>query len=181
MENIVGGLTQEPSEVKIGGHFTKYLSNNPHHPCDIVEEKYKSSCYFLQTSRMVQLLNYDFAKVAKACLEAPQQYQQSCFLSMGRDVGGSNRKNPEGAIEACSKTPSDQYREACLSGAIQDTFWDSSGQDDALEFCRIITDSKDKDLCYSLIFNRARDVLSSKGEIKSFCLKTEGEYQKGCL
>ncbi|MDO8496545.1 MAG: cupredoxin domain-containing protein [bacterium] len=176
MENIVGGLTDKNAT----GHFTKYLSDDPQYPCNIVEDKYKPSCYFLQTSRMVQLLANDFSKISDACLEAPVAYQYSCFLSMGRDVGGSNRKNPKGAIESCSKAPAGQYREACLSGSIQDTFWDPSGQDDALEFCKLLDDPKEKDMCYSIIFGRAREVINSKDEMRSFCSKAEAEYQKNC-
>lgn len=177
MENIVGGLTDKKDST---GHFTEYLSGDPQYPCNIVDNKYKSSCYFLQTSRMVQLFANDFSKVASTCIEVPADYRYSCFMSMGRDIGGSNRKNPKGAIEACSGAPIGQYREACLSGAIQDTFWDSSGQDDALDFCKILIDSKEKSLCYTLIFDRAKEVLSSKNETRAFCLKAEKEYQKIC-
>lgn len=176
MENIVGGLTDK----KNLDHFTKYLSSDPQYPCNIVDEKYKSSCYFLQTSRMVQLFANDFSKVATACLKAPAVYQHSCFSSMGRDVGGVNRKNPEGAIKACSYTPIGQLRTACLLGAAQDTFWDPTGQDDAILFCKLLEDKAEKDACYNTISLRAREVLPSKEDIKIFCNKAENEYQSLC-
>jgi plastocyanin len=38
-------------------HLTKYLKNDdPLYPCDGVDSKYQNSCYFLQTSRMPQML-----------------------------------------------------------------------------------------------------------------------------
>jgi hypothetical protein len=170
-----GGLTDKSS-----GHFTKYLSDDPQYPCNIVDEKYKSSCYFLQTSRMVQLLGGNYEKVADACLKAPVLYQYSCFSSMGRDVGGANRKNPAGAIRACSYAPSGQLRTACLLGAAQDTFWDPSGQDDAISFCKLLSDKAEKDACYGIIIPRAYEVISSPADIKTFCNKIEGEYQSIC-
>lgn len=180
MENIVGGLTKKEAGEN-GDHFTKYLSDNPQYPCDIVDEKYKSSCYFLQTSRMVQLFSSDYSKVATACLKSPGAYQYSCFSSMGRDVGGSNRQDPDGAIKDCGYAPKGNLRDACLAGAIQDTFWDPTGQDDAINFCKKLTDQKEKSLCYDTIFGRAKDVLISKKEITNFCSKTEDAFREQCL
>ncbi len=175
MENIVGGLTDKKSE-----KFTKYLSDDPLYPCTSVEERYKSSCYFLQTSRMMQLFTADFAKVAKACLKAEEPYQASCFQSMGRDVGGSHRRDPEGAIIACSNAP-DKYRLDCLGGAVQDSLWDPSSQDNALKFCRLLKDKGEKNYCYSIIFQRATEIFESKEEAKKFCLKAETDHQQDCL
>jgi len=175
MENIVGGLAQDE------GHFTEYLNDDPHFPCTIVEEKYKAACYHYQTSRMVQLFNGDFAKVAATCAEAPQVYQVSCFQSMGRDIGGAQRGNPELAIAACSNAPKGNLREWCLMGAVQDSFWDPSGQDAALLFCRLLRDTGEKNACYDTIFFRAPQVLVSLKDREIFCTKAEYEYQKQCL
>lgn len=184
MENIVGGLVREVPEQERGeltGHFTKYLSDDPQYPCTEVEEKYKGSCYFLQTSRMIQIFNGDFAKVAQACAQAPAPYQRSCFESMGRDVGGAWRGNPAGAITACSSAPAGDSRIGCLTGAVQDSLWDPSGQDAALNFCKLLTDADEKRNCYQTIFGRAPQVLASRGELKAFCNKAESEFVPSCL
>ncbi len=175
MENIVGGLTDKKSE-----HFTKYLSDDPLYPCLIVDNKYKSSCYFLQTSRMIQLFGADFNKVAETCLKTKQPYQASCFQSMGRDIGGNHRQDAEGAIVACSNAPS-KYRLDCLGGAVQDSLWDPSGEDDALKFCHLLKDKEEKNYCYSIIFQRATEIFESKEDAKKFCLKAETDHQQDCL
>ena len=82
MENVVGGLSGAM------GHFTEYLSEDPHFPCSILEERYIGPCYFFQTSRMLMLARGDFQQVATGCAEAPRVARSSCFQSMGRDVGG---------------------------------------------------------------------------------------------
>ena len=176
MENIVGGLSDQGD-----GHFTKYLSDDPQYPCNIVEEKYKSSCYFLQTSRMIQLFKGDFKKVSDACLKAPKAYQNSCFSSMGRDVGGSNKRNPEGLISNCSVVPKGQFRTDCIVGAVQDYFWDHSGQDDAINFCKLLIDKDEKNDCYKTIFQRATEIFTTKSDLKNFCAKAEIPYQSSCL
>lgn len=174
MENIVGSLAREQ------GHFTEYLNDDPHFPCTVVDKKYVNACYFYQTSRMIQLFNGDFSKVALACSEIDPAYHLSCFGSMGRDVGSYNRGNPAGAIEDCSFIPPGQNRTNCLTGAVQDSFWVSDGQDNAIKFCRTLLNKEDKSSCYQTIIGRAFEVLSSKDELKIFCDKVEGEYQKLC-
>lgn len=183
MENIIGGLATEasPTEQKtLAGHFTKYLNNDPQYPCNIVEEKYKPSCYFLQTSRTMQLFNGDFSKIAKACSDAPTAYQSSCFQSMGRDVGGVFRNNSTGAIGACQSVPGGSLRIDCLVGAVQDSFWDPSGQDQAIGFCKLLISSKEKSACYNTIFERAPQVLASKSDLSLFCSKAEYQYRDLC-
>jgi len=173
MENIIGGLAQSE------GHYTKYLSDDPHFPCNIVDEKYKNSCYFYQTSRMITLFNGDFSKIAKACSQAPVEHQRSCFQSMGRDVGGASGRVPEVAIEFCGNVKDEIYREDCIAGAVQDFFWDPNGQDRAISFCRLLDDPKEKSRCYGTIFSRAPQVLDSI-EIQQFCKKAETAYQADC-
>lgn len=175
MENIVGGLTDKKS-----GHYTKYLNEDPQYPCTLVDERYGSSCYLLQTSRMMQLFLGDFTKVAAACLQAPQVYQIICFESMGRDVGGTHRNNPQGAISVCSNAPLGSFRTACLRGTVQDSFWDPRGADTALNFCQLLSDSRERDACYVTIFVRAQDVLATKQEKINFCSKAQS-YRNQCL
>ncbi|MGH7773182.1 MAG: hypothetical protein ACREQA_13225 [Candidatus Binatia bacterium] len=177
MENIVGGLAGHEGHAM---RSTKYLSDDPHYPCTVVDEKYKSSCYLLQTSRMMQLFSSDFSKVASACSEAPRNYRRVCFESMGRDVGGVHRGNPAAAIESCSGAPRGELRIGCLAGAVQDEFWDPAGQDNALNFCKHLEHKAEKDACYSTIFSRAPQILPSKEDLRSFCSKAEALYRGSC-
>lgn len=174
MENIIGGLSNSK------GHFTKYLNDDPLYPCTAVEDKYKNACYFMQTSRMVKLFSGDFQKIAQACGQAPEAYRSPCFQSMGRDVGGRWRGNPKEEIKSCGYVSSALYRIDCLSGAVQDAFWDPSGQDSALDFCRLLTRTEEKDSCYATIFSRAPQVLFKQDEREAFCVKAEPAYQNTC-
>ena len=176
MENIVGGLGVQE------GHKSNYLSDDPLYPCNDPKlgEQYKSSCYFLQTSRMMQLFASNFKKIAEACSKAPQIYQRSCFESMGRDVGGVHRASAASAIAQCGHAPKGDMRIGCLIGAAQDTFWDPSGQDSALGFCKLLADKKEKDSCYNVILGRAPEVLGSKETIAAFCKKVEPAYREQC-
>jgi hypothetical protein len=178
MENIVGSLGSHHSDHP---SRQKYLSDDPQYPCTIVADQYKPSCYFLQTSRMLQLFGVNFSRIALTCAAAPAPYQQACFSSMGRDIGGVYRRNPVGAIRACSAAPPGAPRIACLTAAVQDEFWDARGQASAVQFCRSLTTSAEKDACYDCIFARAREMLTAPGNVERFCLGVERDYQSACL
>jgi len=172
MENIVGGLAED--------HKTKYLSDDPQYPCTIVEDKYKWSCYFYQSARMRQLYNDDFKKVTESCLAAPEMYRQPCIESMGRDISGAHSQQPEPSIADCQYAPKGALRKLCLAGAVQDEFWDPSGQDTALKFCRLLTDGDEKEACIKVIASRAKDLLTVE-ERGAFCAKAEPLYQETCI
>ena len=194
MENFVGGVTEDVATISglassstsrsgqlTDKHITKFLNDDPQYPCNIVDEKYKSSCYFLQTSRMMQLFYGDFKKIADECSKTPQNYQRVCFESMGRDVSGTNRASAEAAIKACNFAPKGEMRIGCLTGAVQDRFWDPTGADEAIKFCQMLTEREGKDTCYTTIFTRAPEVLASKRDIEIFCQKAEANYLNNCL
>ena len=175
MENVVGGLSPTI------GHFTDYLSDDPHYPCDIVPDKYKNGCYFYQTSHMANIFEWDFSKVAGACGEADPQYQQACFESMGRDVGGLRLNDNEAAIVDCGSVPFGETRTWCLIGAAQNTFWDPTGQDVALDFCSRLDDPMEKDACYNTIIKRAPLVIEAQADLEAFCMKAEEDFRDVCL
>ena len=175
MENVVGGLAPTI------GHYTDYLSDDPHFPCDIVPDQYKNACYFYQTSHMVTLFDWDFAKVADACGEADPLYQRACFESMGRDVGGLRQNNNAAAIADCGTVPFGEARTWCLKGAVQNTFWDPDGQDVALDFCASLDESSEKQGCYETIIRRAPLVIDAETDLEAFCLKAEQDFQDACL
>ena len=148
MENVVGGLSGAM------GHFTEYLSEDPHFPCNVLDDRHVDHCYFFQSSRMVHLFNGDFERVAAACAEAPPSAHRLCFQSMGRDVGGFSRG--------------------------QDSFWDAGGAEDALAFCGLLTTEGERRPCYLKIIDRAYDIYSSPADLLGFCGSIPEGYREGC-
>ncbi len=99
---------------------------------------------------------------------------------MGRDVGGVTRGDPERAIRLCSYAEDPANRLDCLDGAVQDSFWDPTGADNALAFCRILDEDDEKRRCYSTIVERARFVLGNPLAFEGFCSRVEASYREGC-
>ena len=176
MENVVGGLSG------LMGHVTQYLKDDdPHFPCDVVEERYQSPCYFYQTSHMLRVFDRDFAKIAQACAEAPPAAHWSCFQSYGRDVGNATRKDPAASILYCSYAPAGNDRVGCIIGAVQDRFWEKTGAGEALAMCAMVENAAEKDACYGTIIARAHDVLTTGEESEGFCARVETRWRDWCV
>ena len=175
MENVVGGLSGAM------GHTTQYLKiDDPHYPCNVVDERYVPGCYFYQTSHMLNVFDRDFSRVAQACTDAPEAARGHCFLSYGRDVGGVTRKDPMLAVHHCGHAPAGPYRVACIEGAVQDRFWEASGSEGALAMCGLLVDQAEQNACYRVIIARAREVLTAQGQLDAFCARIAEAWRGGC-
>jgi len=175
MENVVTELAGEGADE----HVTKYKSSDPHFPCTVVDDKYKDTCYFLQTSRMLQLFGTDYKKIADECAKAPVPYRRNCFESMGRDVSSTYRATPARSIQECGHA-SQEHRISCLNGAVQDALWDISGADTAITFCTLLTNNFEKASCYTTIFERMNQIVKNQAEKDLFCAKVEKEFESQC-
>ena len=175
MENVVGGLTG------VMDHKTQYLrDDDPHYPCNVVDERYVPGCYFYQTSHMLNVFDRDFSRVAQACTDAPVAARGHCFQSYGRDVGGVTRKDPALAIQYCGYAASGPDRVACIEGAVQDRFWEASGAEAALEMCGLLVDPDEQSACYRTIIARAGEVLPAGDQYDAFCAQIDAAWRNRC-
>lgn len=179
MENIVGSLTESP-EAKALGHFTKYLSDDPQYPCNVVKDEYKGDCYFLQTDRMFSLSRTGFQGVVDECMKTPEHLHYICFASMGRTVGGVDRGRPEQAIRDCQLIPNHTDRVQCITAVAKDYLWDPSGQEGGLRFCSLVPPEDGMIECYKGLSEHARAVMSSD-QLKNFCTRVPSQLHDECL
>ena len=135
MENIVGGITQ--SDRGDLYHYTEFLNDDPHYPCNAVSDKYQGQCYWLQTDRMLRLFGGDVVAVGVACADAPEQFQFSCFQSMGRTISGHFSLDPVKSFEVCSTVSNENNRSWCFSGSLSNLMWDETQADNAIAFCNL--------------------------------------------
>ena len=180
MENIVGSIvnTNGSGEGQSVGHHTKYLSDDPHYPCNAVADKYKYQCYWLQTDRMLQLGGPD--SIGTACAEAPEPFQFSCFHSMGRSVSAHFSRDPEKNFSVCNAVPDTADKDACLEGVLSDLFWDETQADRAVKLCALSQDSSFERQCYDQLIVRASEVVP-ENTIGQFCKKLPDIYHDQCV
>jgi hypothetical protein len=175
MENVVGSLGNGSD-----GHYTKYANDDPQYPCTVVNEAYKSACYFYQSSRMLQIFGINWDRLAEACTAAPVRFHGHCFQSLGRDVGGVYPNDTTAAINACRSVWDPVNRRHCLNGAVQNYFWEPTGQTAALAFCKGLSALNEKAACYTTIIQRASLILASPESTREFCHQVETNWQSTC-
>ena len=175
MENVIGGLSG------LMGHVTEYLSDDPHFPCNALDETYVQMCYFYQSTRMMILYENDLGKVAETCAQAPEEAHHYCFRSLGRDVGGFSVGDPARAIELCGLAEEPTNRAYCIEGAVQNRFWEVSGADEALSMCAMSTDQGDRFACNQTIVFRAQELYETQETFSKFCNRVEENFRAWCL
>lgn len=178
MENIVGSIVQD-EQAEDSAHYTQYLSDDPHYPCNAVQEKYRHECYWLQTDRMHQLLG-DFDAVGVACAEAPESFRFACFHSMGRTVSGQVLLDPAQSREVCMRIAYVPGRNWCLEGTLNNLFWDPSQASGAVAFCALSLESSFEEICYDRLMTQATEVVS-KDALSDFCQTLPTRYQSECM
>lgn len=182
MENIVGaiGVDEAKKSTATDYHVSSYLNSDPLFPCNSLDERYKSTCYYFQSSRMLQVLGADFQKIAENCEKIDQSYQSNCFSSTGRDASFSFGSDYAGIERACGYANNETFQLSCIAGASQDKFWDQTEEDKALAMCRGLVAAAYKQRCYSMLAERARDIVAKPNDRKNFCAKYESDYVSAC-
>jgi len=112
MENIIA------DEVN---HFAKYLKDDdPLYPCNAAGDKYKSTCYLMQTSRMLDVVGYDFANVFELCGTVGDPYVDVCYQSLGRDASGKSVSDVQKTRASCLLGKDYRQQSNCVVGAVKD-------------------------------------------------------------
>lgn len=112
MENIiVDGLN----------HVTKYLKpEEPLYPCTASPEKYKQTCYLMQTSYMLKVNGGNFAQTFQRCREVEEAHRTTCFNSLGRDASGRSSSDIEKTKVTCLLGQTTEEQTYCATGAVKD-------------------------------------------------------------
>jgi len=119
-QSCYSGVFMENTFTVIRYNNMKYLNpKEPHFPCNQVENKYKSSCYFVQSSYMLEVVNYDYSKVFKLCGESEKPYDGVCYRSLGRDVVDEVQSNIKKIKKLCLLGRDFNQESNCVVGAAQ--------------------------------------------------------------
>ncbi len=115
-----GGAFMENVIIDNKNHFTKYLKpEEPLYPCTAVGDKYKTTCYLMQTSYMLKVTNGDFKKVFELC-RTVGNYSAICYQSLGRDASGRSISNVEITKATCNLGTDFDQKSNCIIGAVKD-------------------------------------------------------------
>jgi hypothetical protein len=135
-----GGVYMENVILDNLGEHTDYLKpNDPIYPCNAVEQKYKTSCYLMQTSYALKVSNQDFSKVFALCRQADSGFEDTCWQSLGRDASGSTSSNAERTREKCYLGENYREKSNCIVGAVKDFISYFHSDVEAKNFCNSLS------------------------------------------
>lgn len=149
-KSCASGVFMENVIVDNLNHFTKYLRpEEPLYPCTASPDKYKETCYLMQTSYILKVNNGDFANTFSWCRKAEEQYRATCFQSLGRDASGRTSSNVAESKRLCLLGGDYFERSNCVIGSVKDfiSYFHSDVQ--AEEFCASLEDTELISICRS--------------------------------
>ncbi len=184
-----GGVFMENIMVAEGhgatpGHTTKWISQDPHFPCNSVDQSdpVQHECYQMQTSRMLHIFNYNFQPIAQECQRAPSKTIGTCFRSLGRDIAGQTLRDPDKIIQTCQITPPEYYKE-CITGGLNVIidFWGERLSDQPQKLCNRLQNPDDKKYCFNILAKRLIDVFGeNSSKIEQACKIADPLYYQVC-
>ena len=148
-QSCYGGAFMENVIVDNKEHFTKYLKpDNLLYPCSAADDKYKASCYLMQTSYMLKITHGDFTRVFDICSKAEGSFSAICYQSLGRDASGRSTSNAKITKATCDLGKDYEQKSNCLIGAVKDfiSYYHSDKQ--AKELCMLF-DTELQSVCLS--------------------------------
>lgn len=149
-KSCASGVFMENVIVDNLNHFTKYLKpEEPLYPCTAVEERYKQTCYLMQTSYVLKVNGGDFANTFEWCRKAEEDHRATCFQSLGRDVSGRTSSNVAKSNQLCLLGKDHFERSNCVIGAVKDFISYFHSDKEAKVFCASFADAKLKETCDS--------------------------------
>ncbi|GJL55942.1 MAG: hypothetical protein NPIRA02_30740 [Nitrospirales bacterium] len=186
MEGVVAGINGSQQHSGHHGTHSRHHQDiklieptNPLYPCSDLDEKYLSECYMMQTSIILHLTQYDFAKAFRECDKAPETMRPTCYQSMGRDISGHTLRNIEQSTHLCQLgTATHQNR--CFIGVVKN-FLNVSGRasDNAFEFCRQIPEQHKRD-CHYAIGEELLTLYAEPQQRTQACARSETAYTQDC-
>jgi hypothetical protein len=158
MENIAAA---DPSKRDLS-------ATDVHYPCDKLDDKYKGSCYVMQTSRMAEM-GLTPSQILDECKKTGP-YEDACATSLGRDESDVARGGDPRAVSALCEQGDAIEKPACMHGvvfALCDNTWDERW---SYPFCRTWVGPADAIACYQ----------TAQSYLGSVYVKTPDELRAAC-
>ena len=186
------GFEKNPSkEACYGGAFMESSSSSTSHPsrfikeddimypCNILDEKYLSTCYKYQSTHFAKISSYNWIKVGELCSMVPKQYQEGCFTFIGSNQVGSYIE-PEKFIETCNSFEETNYRTGCYRGVLFGLAGRYKAEPERMKkFCDLMADT-DKPQCFRIMGAMTKQWTNNPSDYECVCESLQ-QYSTECL
>jgi len=154
--------------------------DDPQYPCSVLDTRYLTACYMMQTSVMLAQNGDDIAQTARDCSEAPENWRRTCFQSLGRDVSSRTLQEPGASLRGCGKAP-EEYRAWCYVGLVKNFVDLTATTDEGFAFCRLVEDFA-KAPCHEALGEEIGVLYATESERREACAASETfELERNCL
>ncbi|HST61317.1 MAG TPA: hypothetical protein VLK84_21615, partial [Longimicrobium sp.] len=164
----------------------EWVALNPddlQYPCNVVGEKYRQSCYAMQTSAVMFFNNGDVAATAGMC-ERAQGFLSTCFMSLGRDITAWANRDHDRTREMCARVgeaAEGRARVWCAQGAVTTLVNYTADSGDGMRFCRGIAGAEAQRECYRMVGDAIALLRDSPDEQGRLCqAAAESEFVAAC-
>jgi len=146
----------------------------------VLDRRYLTACYMMQTSAMLWQNGGDIAQTAKDCGEAPENLRRTCFQSLGRDVSSRTLQEPKASLRACGHAP-EEYREWCYVGLVKNFVDLTATTEDGFAFCRLVEDFA-KPRCNEALGEEIGVLHATEEARRAACAASESfDLEQSCL
>jgi hypothetical protein len=159
--------------------FVPIKAADPLHPCSMLEERYLTDCYLMQTSIILYLNQGDMAAAARTCDGAPPAMRVSCYQSLGRDISSYTLQRSDDAIRMCSLGSAD-YQPWCFVGLVKNFIDITSKPESGLNFCPRVTGRANRMKCYEAVGEEIWALTADDSQRAKLCGQAEGELFEAC-
>lgn len=190
MENIVAATNPHHVATGVDAHaltapaelepFEPLRADDPHYPCSVLDNRYLTACYMMQTSAMLQQNGGDLGGAAESCGTAPEDWRRTCFQSLGRDISSHTLQDPDEGLRECGRVP-EEYRAWCYVGLVKN-FVDLTATTQAgFEFCTRVEEAS-RPRCHRAMGEQIGILFGSEEERRAACRASETEQdERSCL
>jgi hypothetical protein len=168
---LVGVADREP--------FPALKRDEPLYPCSVLEDRYLTSCYQMQTSAILWFNGSDVPGAARACSQAPEDFRVICFQSLGRDVSSITMQDNRRAITLCNSAPV-EYRPWCHMGYAKNLVDVTADPNDGFAYCRLLPAGESKRICNVAIGEQIWVLADDPARREQMCLSAEPDFRDAC-
>lgn len=162
------------------GEFKSLDPQDPLYPCSVLEERYLSACYQMQTSAVLFHNGGDVAATARVCDAVPAAYRSTCYVSLGRDISALTLQNHAAALRLCASS-APGFASLCHVGYVKNLIDLTADAGEALAFCRQLPDGLGKEGCYRAIGEQVWVLTDDRTRQEQFCAAAaESGHQNAC-
>jgi hypothetical protein len=149
-QSCKGGVFMENNSSLYGFRSRFLRDDDPLYPCNDVARSDKRRCYELVTTRILQVIGFDWDEVARVCSTVERGWVAACFRSFGRDASAQSGRDPDEILRLCALARPYGRDAECISWAARDLTASDAGTERAGRLCAAVS-ARVRESCYRSI------------------------------